>query len=68
MDDYLIDADRSTLRLSTGYPIETYLLKKSSRRQTGELCSNLPKISIPPQKIKIDNIARFRYPDDYYLY
>ena len=22
---YLIDADRSTLRLSTGYPIETYL-------------------------------------------
>ena len=26
-DDYLIDADRSTLRLSTGYPIETYLKK-----------------------------------------
>jgi len=24
-DDYLIDADRTTLRLSTGYPIETYL-------------------------------------------
>jgi hypothetical protein len=24
-DDYLMDADRSTLRLSTGYPIETYL-------------------------------------------
>ena len=24
-DDYIIDADRSTLRLSTGYPIETYL-------------------------------------------
>jgi hypothetical protein len=24
-DDYLSDADRSTLRLSTGYPIETYL-------------------------------------------
>jgi hypothetical protein len=24
-DDYLIDTDRSTLRLSTGYPIETYL-------------------------------------------
>jgi hypothetical protein len=23
--DYLMDADRSTLRLSTGYPIETYL-------------------------------------------
>jgi hypothetical protein len=23
-DNYLIDADRSTLRLSTGYPIETY--------------------------------------------
>ena len=25
LDDYLIDADRTTLRLSTGYPIETYL-------------------------------------------
>ena len=25
VDDYLIDADRTTLRLSTGYPIETYL-------------------------------------------
>jgi hypothetical protein len=24
-DDYIIDADRTTLRLSTGYPIETYL-------------------------------------------
>ena len=24
-DGYLIDADRTTLRLSTGYPIETYL-------------------------------------------
>jgi len=24
-DDYIIDADRSTLRLSTGYPIESYL-------------------------------------------
>jgi hypothetical protein len=24
-DDYIIDVDRSTLRLSTGYPIETYL-------------------------------------------
>ncbi len=23
--DYLMDADRSTLRLSTGYPMETYL-------------------------------------------
>jgi hypothetical protein len=23
--DYLIDADRSTQRLSTGYPIETYI-------------------------------------------
>jgi hypothetical protein len=24
-DDYIIDANRLTLRLSTGYPIETYL-------------------------------------------
>jgi hypothetical protein len=23
-DDYLFDADRTTLRLSTGYPMETY--------------------------------------------
>ena len=23
-DDYLIDADRTTVRLSTGYPVETY--------------------------------------------
>jgi hypothetical protein len=25
VDDYIIDSDRTTLRLSTGYPIETYL-------------------------------------------
>jgi len=25
VDDYIIDPDRTTLRLSTGYPIETYL-------------------------------------------
>jgi hypothetical protein len=24
-DDYLIDVDHSTMRLSTGYPMETYL-------------------------------------------
>jgi hypothetical protein len=24
-DDYMMDADHSTMRLSTGYPIETYL-------------------------------------------
>ncbi len=24
-DDYIIDVDHSTMRLSTGYPIETYL-------------------------------------------
>jgi hypothetical protein len=32
-DDYLIDADRSTLRLSTGYPIEPTFKKKSSPGQ-----------------------------------
>jgi hypothetical protein len=26
-DDYIIDADHSTMRLSTGYPVETHLLK-----------------------------------------
>jgi hypothetical protein len=31
-----------------------------SLRQTGELCPNLPKSSIPPQKIKVDNQTRFR--------
>ncbi|CAB1057303.1 hypothetical protein D1BOALGB6SA_2042 [Olavius sp. associated proteobacterium Delta 1] len=45
-DDYLIDADHSTLRLSTGYPS----LKKSSPGQTGELGPNLPESSIPRQK------------------
>jgi len=27
VDDYLIDDDRTTLRFSTGYPIETYIYK-----------------------------------------
>ena len=27
-DDYFIDSDRSTLRLPTGYPMETYLYMK----------------------------------------
>ena len=36
-------------------------------RQTDELCSNLPKISIPPQKIDIDNNARFGYTEGYCL-
>jgi hypothetical protein len=42
-------------------------LNKSNRRQTGKLCSNLPKISIPPQKIDIDNKARFGYAEGYCL-
>jgi hypothetical protein len=63
-DDYIIDADRSTLRLSTGYPIElsrrssknedgTLHLKKSSRRRTGELYSNRPEFSIPSEKLAL---------------
>ncbi len=47
---YLIDAD---------YPMETYLEKKSSCRQTGELCSNRPEIATPAQKINLDNKTRF---------
>jgi len=42
-------------------------LKKSSRRQIGELCPNLPKSSIPLQKITVDNQARFRYQDSYWI-
>jgi hypothetical protein len=59
-------------RLSTGYPIDlsrrssknedgNLPLKKSNPRQTGELCPNLPKISIPALKINVDNNARFGY-------
>jgi len=51
-DDYLIDAD---------YPMKTCPKKKSSRGQRGELCLNLPKSSIPTQKIKVDMKNRFRY-------
>jgi hypothetical protein len=57
-DDYIIDADRTTMRLSTGYPIDlsrrssknedgNLPLKKSSPRHTGELCSNRSEIAIP---------------------
>ena len=59
-DDYLIP-------LEAGLSDWNLPLKKSSRRQTGELCSNLPKISIPPQKIDIDNKARFGYTEGYCL-
>jgi len=39
--------------------------KKSSCEQTGELCPNLPKFSIPPPKFDIDNRPCFRYPVGY---
>jgi len=41
--------------------------KNSSRGQSGELCPNLPKCSIPRQKINVDNKARFRYRDSYWF-
>jgi hypothetical protein len=41
--------------------------KKSSRRHPGELFSNWSEISIPAQKINIDNKARFRYLDGYWF-
>jgi hypothetical protein len=41
--------------------------KKSNPGQTGELCPNLPKRSIPRQKINVDNKARFRYLDSYWF-
>jgi hypothetical protein len=34
-------------------------LKKSSRGQNGELCSNRPKIALPTKKINLDNKTRF---------
>ena len=37
------------------------LRKKTNRGQSGELCPNLPKSSIPTQKIKVDRKNRFRY-------
>jgi len=72
VDDYLIDPDHTTLKLSTGYPVDlsrrssknedgNLPLKKSNRGQSGELCPNLPKSSIPTQKIKVDRKNRFRY-------
>ena len=39
--------------------------KKSSRGQSGELCSNLPKCSIYRLKITVDNKARFLYLNGY---
>jgi hypothetical protein len=42
-------------------------LKKSGSRHTGEPCPNLPKWSIPTQKIDIDNNARFRYQIGYWF-
>jgi hypothetical protein len=41
--------------------------KKSSRRQTGELCSNWPEISIPAQKRNLDNKTCFDYSESYCL-
>ena len=67
---------RSTLRLSTGYPIDlsrrssknedgNLYLKKSSRRRTGELYSNRPEFFNSIGKIGIDNKSRFGYQDGY---
>jgi hypothetical protein len=50
--------------ISAVYPIEIYS-KKNSPSQSGELCSNRPKISTSKQYINVDNKAHFRYPDDY---
>jgi hypothetical protein len=60
MDDYLTP-------LEAGLSDGNLPLKKSSPGQTGELCPNLPKCSIPRQKINVDNNARFRYLDGYCL-
>jgi hypothetical protein len=46
-DDYIIDADRSTLRLSTGYPID--LSRRSSKNEDGN--STFKKIQ--PQGIPV---------------
>ena len=59
-DDYLIP-------LEAGLSDWNLSLEKPSRRQTGELCSNWPKISTPAQIINIDNKTHLGYPDDYRL-
>ena len=53
--DHIVDAE---------YSMWKPVFKKSGSGQTGELCSNWPKISTPALKIKVDNKANFRYPDD----
>gem|GEM_PF-5826680 len=40
-------------------------LKKSSCRQSGELCSNRPEIATPAQKINVDNKNRYCYRNVY---
>jgi hypothetical protein len=61
--DYPIDVSRRSSKNEDG----NLPLKKSSPRQTGELCPNLPKCSIPAQKIDIDNKTRFSYQEGYCL-
>ena len=43
------------------------IFKKTGSAQTGEFRPNLPKFSIPAPKITVDNQARFRYQDSYWL-
>jgi len=52
-------------RAQFGHNFSSNLVKKSSLGQIGKLCSNWPTISIPMQKINVDNKARVCYPDVY---
>ena len=53
-ENFLIDYD---------YPIGTYLKKIQPRENPPD--PDLPKCSIPPQKINVDNKIRFRYLNGY---
>jgi hypothetical protein len=44
-----------------GMKVKIHVLREF-HHPSGERCPNWPKISIPPQKIIIDNKARFGYP------
>ncbi|CAB1065187.1 hypothetical protein D1BOALGB6SA_9984 [Olavius sp. associated proteobacterium Delta 1] len=59
-DDYLIDADCTTLRLSTGYQFVTYLQKNPASSKSAGGGPKLSYNSTPVQKIDIDNKAHLR--------
>ena len=66
---YLIDANYpvDVSRRSSKNEDGNLPLKNSVCRRSGELCPNLPKSLILPQKITVDNHARFIYQIGYWF-